>query len=304
MLAGQGFSGQRLDELLCMLSYPHPVADTASVAGRLALGLWDIQRLDRNRLAELAITSESPDLPFADRVRVIVDNLTLVPEAPPKRAAVIGAQVCEALAGPAQLANLVLVDSSKVGLGNDAVRAILPEAADLPRLAAQYANGRASAIADVLHALGVPSINAAALRSRASAEFAAIWARLATGGRLDLLAWLGRDDAALPPHATDLDTVLVGEGDGMWASPTAVIAPAWTIPAPPNVPCTTIVRTAGVPQGVLRLWDRWCGFRDLAAVVGLVVRKTSDLPREQWPSAAQHLAVGLRNSPPMRAPQT
>ena len=92
ILESQGFHGQRLDELLWMLSYPHPVAETSSDAARLALGLWEIQKLDRDLLAELAITSESPDLPFADRICVIADNLRLVPETPPKRAAVIAAR--------------------------------------------------------------------------------------------------------------------------------------------------------------------------------------------------------------------
>jgi hypothetical protein len=293
VLASQGFHGPRLDELLCTLSYPQPVAETGSDAARLALDLWDIQKLDRDRLAELAITSESPGIEFADRIRVIADNLKLVPETPPKRAVVIGSQICVALGGPVELAKLVLVDPGNIGLGNSVVRAIVPEAADLPSLAAKFTKGRVSLLAGTLHAIGVPTINGAGLRSRTLANFGEIWSRLDTGGRLALLAWLANDDTTLPADAPNLATVLVGEGDGTWASPSAVIAPSWTTPTPPNVPAASIAHTDGVPQQVLRLWDRWCGVHDLEGVVGYVVRKTSELPREQWPAAAKQLACWL-----------
>ena len=44
---------------------------------------------------------------------------------------------------------------------------------------------------------------------------------------------------------------------------------------------------------MLRLWDRWCGLRDLDAVVGWVVRRTCELPREDWPLAAKRLVRWL-----------
>ena len=153
-------------------------------------------------------------------------------------------------------AKLVVVDPGKIGLGNEAVRAIVPEAADLARLAAKFKMSRVSLLAEALRALGVPTINAAGLRSRTVVDFAAIWSPLDTGGRLALLAWLAGEDATLPVNASNLDTVLVGDGDGKWVSPFEVIAPSWTSPALPNVPSTSIARTVGVPQQVLRLWDR------------------------------------------------
>ena len=213
-----------------MLSYPRPVAETSSDAARLALGLWEIQKLDRNLLAELAITSESPDLPFTDRICVIADNLRLVPETPPKRAAVIAGEICEALGGPVELAKLVLVDPGK----SDSVT--MPYGPSCPRQqtwrvwrpSSKWPCLRSSQ--RLLRALGVPTIDAAGLRSRTVVDFAAIWAPLDTGGRLALLAWLAGEDAALPANASNLDTVLVGDGDGKWVSPFEVIAPSWTSP--------------------------------------------------------------------------
>jgi hypothetical protein len=293
LLAKQGWKGQSLDDLLCRLNYPNAVAEDSSDGAKLARNLWEVHEVDRDVLAELAIASESPDFSFADRVRVIADNLTLVPETPPARAAMTNSEICEALGPPVELQKLALVDPEEIGLGNEAMRVIVPEAADLPRLAARFTDGHVPVFVAVLRALGVPTVDAATLRSRIVADFAAIWARLDSRGRLALLAWLGGKDAALPSGALNLDTVLVGDGDGEWVSPATVIAPSWASPAPPNVPAISVARTVGVPQLVLRLWDRWCGLRDLDAVVGWVVRRTCEFPRENWPLAAKRLVRWL-----------
>ena len=194
---------------------------------------------------------------------------------------------------PVELQNLALVDPEEIGLGNDAIRVIVPEAADLRRLAARFTDGNVPVLVAALRALGVPTVDAATLLSRIVANFSAIWAGLESKGRLALLAWLGAKDAALPAGALNLDTVLVGEGDGEWVSPATVIAPSWASPAPPNVPAISVARTVGVSQPVLRLWDQWCGLRDLDAVVGWVVRSTRELPREDWPLAAKRLVRWL-----------
>lgn len=293
LLKRQEWTGRRLDELLWRLSYPRPVAENSSDAAKLARNLWKVDELDRDVLAELAITSESPDLPIADRVRVIADNLKLVPEPPPTRAAVTNPVTCETLGEPVELENLVLIDPDEIGLGNDAIRVIVPEAADLTRMAAKFTDGRVPVLAAVLRALSVPTVSAATFRSRVVADFAAIWARLSSQARLALLAWLGGEEGELPADASRLDTVFVGEGNGEWVSPSSVIAPSWASPAPPNVPPTSVARTTGVPQQVLRLWDKWCGLRDLEAVVGYVVGSTGELPREQWPAAAKRLVRWL-----------
>jgi hypothetical protein len=294
-LEKQGWKEKLLDELLCRLSYPRPVAEATSDAAKLARSLWKVEELDRDVLAESAIRSESPDLSFADRVRVIADNINLVPETPPARATVIDSKICETLDEPVKLANLVLVDPDEIGLGNNVVRAIVPEAADLTRLASKFTDGRVRVLTLVLRALGVPTVDVAGLRSRTVAGFSAIWSRLDTSPRLALLAWLGGKDATLPADAHNLDTVLVGVGNGEWVSPSAVIAPSWASPAPPNVPATSIALTVGIPQQVLRLWDQWCGLHDLDGVVGCVIRKTSEHPPEQWPAAAKRLARWLED---------
>ena len=294
LLEEQGWQGRRLHDLLFCLSYPRPVAEASSDEAKLARTLWEVQEMDRDILAESAITSDSPDLSFTDRVRVITDNLKLVPETPPARASMTNAEILESLCGPVELENLVLVDPDEIRLGNDAVRAIVLEAADLRRLAAKFTDGRVPVLAAVLRALGVPTVDAARLRSRTVDNFATIWARLDSHkGRLALLAWLGDNDPELPADAPNLDTVFVGEGDGKWVSPSTVIAPSWASPAPPNVPAASVARTVDIPRQVLRLWDRWCGLRDLDAVVDCVVHKTYELPREQWQAGARRLVRWL-----------
>jgi hypothetical protein len=293
LLGNQGFQGPRLGEMLMMLNYPRPVADTSSDSGRLSLGLWKIPKVDRDQLAELAISSESPDLPFSDRIRVIAENLNLVPDQPLKRAAVIGGQICETFGSPVELAKLVLVDLNKLGLCIGAVRVIVPEAADLQSMAAKFTKGRVPLLARALHALGTPSIDTAEVRSRTLISFEAIWSRLDTGARLDLLGWLGGESGTIPGVASSLDTVLVGGRDGEWVPPAAVIAPSWATPSLPSVAATSIARTVGIPERVIRIWDRLCGLNNLDAVVGFVVRNTCVLPLEQWPTAARRLARWL-----------
>jgi hypothetical protein len=292
LLGKQGWKGQSLDDLLCRLNYPNAVAEDSSDQAKLARKLWDLHEVDRDVLAELAIASESPDFSFEDRVRVIAANLTLVPETPPARAAMMNSEICETLGSPVEMPNLALVDPEEIELGNDAIRVIVPEAADLLRLAARLTDGQVPVLVAVLRALGVPTVDAARLQSRIIADFAAIWARLDSRGRLALLAWLGGKDAVLP-GALNLDTVLVGDGEGKWVPPATVIAPSWASPAPPNVPAVSVARTVGIPQPVLRLWDRWCGLRDLDTVVRWVVGRTCELPREDWPLAAKRLVRWL-----------
>ena len=304
VLEKQGWQGQRLHDLLFRLSYPRHVAEVASDEARLARTLWEVQEMDRDILAESAITSESPDFSFTDRVRVIADNLTLVPETPPTRATVTNTEILESLGGPVELKNLVLVDPDEIALGSDAVRAIVPEAADLQRLAAKFTDGRMPVLAAVLRALSVPTVDAERLWSHTVTNFAAIWPRLNTRDRLALLAWLGDNDDALPADAPNLDTIFVGEGDGKWVSPSTVIAPSWASPAPPNVPAASVARTVDVPRQVLRLWNRWCGLRDVDAVVSYVVRKTCELPREQWPTAAKRLVRWLEEIAGQRSPDS
>ena len=294
LLEKQGWQGRRLHDLLFSLSYPRPVAEASSDEVKLARTLWEVQEIARDILAESAITSESPDLSFTDRVRVITENLTLVPEAPPERASVTNAEILESLGGPVELENLVLVDPDEIGLDNGAVRAIVPEAADLRRLAAKFTHGRVPDLVTVLRALNVPTVDAAKLRSRTVDNFAKIWTRLDSDkGRLELLAWLGDNDAELPADALNLDTVLVGEGDGKWVSPFTVIAPSWASPVPPNVAATCIARTVDISRQVRRLWDRWCGFRDLDTVVGYVIHETCELSHERRQAGARRLVHWL-----------
>ena len=177
LLGKQGWKGQSLDDLLSQLNYPKAVAEDSSDGAKLARSLWEVHEVDRDVLAELAIASESSDFSFADRVRVIADNLALVPETPPARSARTNSEICEALGSPVELQNLALVDPEEIGLGNDAIRVIVPEAADLPRLAARFTDGHVPVLAAVLRALGVPTVDAATLRSRIVADFAAIWGR-------------------------------------------------------------------------------------------------------------------------------
>ena len=234
LLKEQGWQGRRLHDLLFCLSYPHPVAEASSDEAKLARTLWEVQEMDRDILAESAITSESPDLSFMDRVRVITDNLKLVSETPPARASATDAEILESLGGPVELWNLVLVDLDEIGLSSDAARSIVTQAADLRRLAAKFTDGRVPVLAAVLRALSIPTIDAEELRSHTVANFATIWPRLDSHkGRLELLAWLGNNDAELPADAPNLDTVLVGEGDRKWVSPSTVIAPSWASPVPP-----------------------------------------------------------------------
>jgi hypothetical protein len=288
-LERQGWKGQQLNDLLIRLSYPHPVAETSSEEASVARTLWKVREWDRDALAEAAITSESPDLSFGHRVQVIAANLKLVPDVPPPRAEVTKMEMLASLGGPVELGRLVLVDSDEIALGKDTVRAVVPEAADLQSLARTFTAGRVPEIVAVLGTLRVPKVGAAEFRSRVIADFAAIWRHLNTQARLELLAWLWAKDAALPANDPALDTVLVGDGAGTWVSPAMVIAPSWASPTPPNVPITSIARTVDVPQRALRLWDQWCGLRDLDAVVSHVVRKTGELPAKQWPQAANRL---------------
>jgi hypothetical protein len=293
LLGNQGFRGPRLSEMLIQLNYPHPVADTSSDSAQIALGLWQVRKVDRDQLAELAICSESPDLAFSDRIRVISENLKLVPDQPLKRAAVIGGQICEALGPPVELDKLVLVDPSKLGLDISAVRVIVPDAADLQNMSAKFTKGRVALLAGALHALGIPSINAAEIRSRTLTSFETIWSHLDTRARLDLLGWLGGESGTLPGIASSLNTVLVGGGDGKWVPPAAVIAPSWVTASLPGVAATSIARTVEIPERVIRIWERLCELNNLDAVVGFVVRNTCDLPPEQWQTAARQLARWL-----------
>ena len=124
-------------------------------------------------------------------------------------------------------------------------------------------------------------------------DFAGIWSKLGSDARIDLLSWLGRQKTVLPPEAVSLDTILVGEKKGEWVRPDNIIAPRWASLAPPNLSAARIPHTRGIPKEVLRLWDEWCGIRDLDAVVESVVRATCNLPRDTWPSASEHFADWL-----------
>lgn len=293
LLQKQGWTEEQLNALLCRLAYPHPVADGSSHAASLARSLWEIEELDRDSLANLAITSESPDLSFTDRIRVIADNIKLVAEPPPARAAMINSEIVEAIGEPVEFAKLALAPSDDLELGGDALRVIVPEAADLSRLATRFTGGRIRVLATVLTALGVPRMDFKELRSRVVSRFGAIWSELDSKGRLALLTWLGRSNDTLPLDAPNLETVLVGEGDGRWVSPASVIAPCWAVPAPPNLPALAIPRTNGMSPEILRLWDRWCGVRELGTVLKTVVDSTSQLPCDQWAAAAKRLVRWL-----------
>jgi hypothetical protein len=294
VLVSQGFKGKDLNQLSYRLSYPHPVADTSSELGQVALALWSVAKLDRESVVELAITSESPNLPFADRIRVIAGNLKLLTEVPPPRAAVMGNELCEALGGTVTLSKLVLVEAQAIRLSKEVVAAVIPEAADLERLATKFNEGRTPAMVPVLRALSVGIIDAAEFHSRVTADFKAIWSTLGNRARLELLAWLAKNgrDQFLADQPT-LDIVLVGEGNGTWTSPSGVIAPSWASATLPKVPLGSIPRTAEVPHTVLQLWDRLCGLRDLEGVVTFVIGAISEGPRERWPEAARRLSPWL-----------
>jgi hypothetical protein len=293
LLARQGWREEQVRDLICELSYSRPVADTWSEEGKLAQTLWGVERLDRDLLAELAIKSDSPSLSFRDRTKVIHDNLRLVPDVPLRRTNRIDKEVCAAVGGPVELERLVIVDMNEVGVGAEVVRAALPDAADLPVIARELTDGDIPAAAAVLRALGVPTVNSASMAVRIIAGFAGMWRQLGTDARIDLLAWLGRQKTAVPTEAVSLDTVLVREKTPEWVQPDDVIAPRWATLAPPNVPAERIAQTRGIPTEVLRLWNEWCGIRELNAVVELIVRGTSQLPRESWPAASKQFAGWL-----------
>jgi len=245
LLMSQGFKGAHLDELLCKLSYPRPVADTSSDVGQMALGFWNITKLDRDSVVELAITSENGNLPFSDRIRVIAANLNLLPEAPPARATVMDNEICEAMGGPAKLSKLVLVGTKAIGLSKEVIATVLPEAADLAHLATKFTEAgqqlwcglarssvsEPSTWRNFIHALqptlrpfGQPSVPAPVSNCSRG------WRRTATQNSLG--------------DFPKLDIVLVGAANGTWVPPSGVIAPSWASATLPTVPAGSIPRTA------------------------------------------------------------
>ena len=85
-------------------------------------------------------------------------------------------------------------------------------------------------------------------------------------------------------------------------SPSTVIAPSWASPMPPNVPAACIARTVDISRQVRRLWDRWCGLRDLDAVVGCVIHETCELPHERRQAGARRLVRWLDEIARQRGP--
>ena len=293
LLTRQGWPNEQARDLACQLSYPRPVAEAWSEEGKVAQTVWRVERLDRDLLAQLAIKSDSPDLSLRERIRVIHGNLGLVPDVPPPRTKLVDKEVCAALGAQLELERLVIIEMNEVGVGSEVLRAAFPDAADLPRMARELTDGDVSAAEAVLCALGVPRLSSASVAARLTGGLAGIWAQLGTNARIDLLAWFGRQKAAVPTEALSLDTVLVGEKAPKWVPPDGVIAPRWASLSLPNLPEETIAQTRGIPNEVLRLWNEWCGIGELNAVVELIVRATSNLPHESWPAASEQLTSWL-----------
>ena len=292
LLERQGWNKGRIPDLVCQLTHPRHVAEPWTENGKLAQIFWAVEKLDRDVLAELAITTDNPDLPLRDRLKVIHDNLRSVPQVLPRRPTRVDKELCVAVSGPVELERLELADIKEIGCSYEVVRATLPEAADVPSIA-RLIGGDASDTAAGLRALGVRTVDSATMLSRLVGGFAGIWKKLGKEARLDMLSWLGRQKTALLPQALSLDTVLVGDKNGEWVLPENVIAPCWANLDPPSIPEARIPHTRGIPKEVLRLWDQWCGIRDLDAAVESVVRATSDLPRDKWPIASQHFSDWL-----------
>jgi hypothetical protein len=295
LLSRQGWREEHARAIICHLCYPRPAADTWSEEGKLALTLWNVERLDRDRLTELAIRSDSPNLSLKIRMKVIHDNLTLVPPVPTRRATWLDKEVCAAIAGPIELEKLIVLEVSQVELNDQVVRVILPEAADLPQIGRDLVEGEVDlvAAAAVLRALNVPAVKSVDLLERVLANFAGVWTQLGSDARIDLLSWFARQKSTLPAQAVNLDTVLVGEERGEWVRPGKVIAPRWVRSSPPSLPSARIPRTRGISSEVLQLWNEWCGICNLNDIVDAVVQATCELPRNRWPEASGQLGDWL-----------
>jgi hypothetical protein len=121
LLETQGWAGQQLDHVLVHLCFPHNVAGSSEEATS-ARALWQVREVDQSSVATAALTSESSEITFAQRVRVVAANLKLLPPSQVTRATVTNTEKLSALGGPTNLASLALVDPVDVPLSPEPYR--------------------------------------------------------------------------------------------------------------------------------------------------------------------------------------
>jgi hypothetical protein len=269
-LADQGWPRNRLEWLVGELLADEYVAKLDDATQDLLHSLCTLRSHDPRTIAAVALSSESSELKFPERVKLLTENLRdgLAPSV--ERAAVLNAVTLPSLSGMSSLTEVEVLGNAG-GYPDEVLRVLAPNAIDLQRLAAETGSNL-SDLLRVLAAFGIEDVSACQLDDRLGTRFTEVWSQLGKREKLALLELIGNRKLTSPlrEEAEATEVVLSSAGADAWRRPSEMVSPDWAASKPPFLPSDQIPVT--VSPAVKQVWNEWCSFRTFGDVLTQVVQ--------------------------------
>jgi hypothetical protein len=285
-LLAQGWTKKRLNSLLLQLLLGQHVASIDPEMRHLLPRLHRLKPWDTRKIVEFCITSESTELSLTERVKLFWDNRRDFPETGAARSMAAGLLQVPGQAGPVMLSEAEFF-AGAAELPSRVLSALAPKAVALPSLAAQ-ARLRVQDVPTVLRAFQVQELTEKDLEDRLTERFKEIWPGIEDRDeRMRILRYIHACGLSgrLTEKARGLETVLVGSRKPGWKIPATVISPNWAATKPPHIIAESLPTLERTPEGVLKVWDQWCGVRTFGDVFSLVIGKAAEAGAERQSAA-------------------
>ncbi|MEQ8224835.1 MAG: hypothetical protein ABRQ37_21125, partial [Candidatus Eremiobacterota bacterium] len=241
-------------------------------------------RLRKLELSDIfigAIKSESTDLAFKDRARLILDNIKYHLDYPADRASIVGEELLPSLDGERPLEKLQIFKLEEINLPMEILKKFIPEAADLIKIEEKLEQPQENII-KLFILLKVPLFKLEDFHKRIIEKFPNNWETLNHKEKLFLLKYIGHNKLAseLISNVSSLKVILTGKKKTEWVLPENVISPEWINTNPPFLQEIQIPNTDGIENEIEPVWNKWCNLKSLNHVVKEVVKNASMEQRE------------------------
>jgi hypothetical protein len=283
-LLEQKWPGKRILTLIPQLFEEYDIVsliDGDDISFLLRKQRIEVDEIDLRQLYVHAITSNSGELPLADRARLITDNISDSAENKIAPSSTLYATLVPTVSGNKALKEAEILDSHS--LASAAIRVIAPNAVDRMTLSRQLGLSERQAVR-VLLACGIQEVSSEETKERVIKHFSELWPACRTNeDRFSVLQYVRTNNIAdrLSETASRLDVVLVQQGKEKWKPPIGIVSPKLLLKKLPFL-AEDERPSLSVSDDIKEIWHQWCGIGTVAQAFEILAGKAKsqiDIPK-------------------------
>lgn len=242
----------------------------------LSLAGLSLNKLDLRDLFICSIKSESSELLFKDRVKLISDNIIYRPEFLVPMASTIGNEDMEVLSGRIAFKDIEIFEYEDISLPEIVIKHIIPKALKFEVIKEKLMLEKEKFL-QVSGVLGIQKYDNNEFNERLIKNFSRIWNLITHENKFALLQYIGKNKLSdrLISTVESLKVIFTGKLKSEWVEPINVIAPRWLVTIPSLLEESQMPNLEKVEDDVIRVWNSWCSLKDIKDIIEVMVEKAN-----------------------------